>query len=309
MLDAAKESPDQGVFFPPEPSAWLSDHDPVEAHALALRTLLELDPQNRRLDGLVTWLLLHKQQAHWKSTRTTAEVLSALVQYLKQQGTQLGRDEVQVQLGPERHVLPFEPDRIFGRTHIELPSQRLAESPTTFSIVAVEKETKGIVVASATWQYATDRLPVWAPGDLFFVSRQYFKRALRDGQTQLLPLTPETVIQLGDELEVQLTLRAQHPAEQVHLRDPHPSGFAPTLPAASARWNAHAGCMQEVHGSGTHFFFEHLPAGEIIVRYRLRASLVGTFRVAPATLQALYSPAFGAYSAAQTLVVRGATTR
>ena len=55
--------------------------------------------------------------------------------------------------------------------------------------------------------------------------------------------------------------------------------------------------------SGTNFFFERLPAGEYTFKYRLRAAMAGTFKVAPAVLQSMYAPEFTAYSAGNELEV------
>ena len=57
------------------------------------------------------------------------------------------------------------------------------------------------------------------------------------------------------------------------------------------------------HPSGTNFFFEWIPAGEYTLTYRLRASMAGTFKVAPATMQSMYAPEFAAFSAGDTVTV------
>ncbi len=73
-MDSAKTSPDQGTFWLPEERAWLFYWDRIETHALALRALSEIEPQDPRRHGLVTWLMLNKKLNQWSSTRATAEV-------------------------------------------------------------------------------------------------------------------------------------------------------------------------------------------------------------------------------------------
>jgi hypothetical protein len=60
---------------------------------------------------------------------------------------------------------------------------------------------------------------------------------------------------------------------------------------------------EEVRDSGANFFFDWLPAGEYVLKYRLRANMGGTFRVGPATLQSMYAPEFTAYSAGDMMTV------
>lgn len=57
------------------------------------------------------------------------------------------------------------------------------------------------------------------------------------------------------------------------------------------------------HPCGTNFFFEWIPAGEYTLTYRLRASMAGTFKLAPATMQSMYAPEFAAFSAGDTVTV------
>ena len=109
----------------------------------------------------------------------------------------------------------------------------------------------------------------------------------------------------GDQVEVHLSIRVKHAAEYVHLRDPRPAGFEPETLRSSFKWDLGIGWYEEVRDSGTNFFFEWLPAGEYTFKYRLRANMVGAFKVGPATLQSMYAPEVTAYSAGHRLEVAG----
>lgn len=305
VMDSAKTSPDEGTYWAPEERSWLWYNDTIEGHALALRTLTELDPDEPRRAGLVQWLLLNKKLNHWKSTRATAEVIYALAHYLEREGTLAIREEVHVDIGRRRESRVFEPDKYTGRKN-QIVIRGGEIEPDSMSTIVVEKETKGFLFASATWNFSTERLPEKAAGDFFFVERRYFKR-LHDGKQWVLqPLEDGTRIEPGDQVEVQLSLRSRHAAEYVHLRDPRAAGFEPESTRSAYRWELGIGWYEEVRDSGSNFFFELLPAGEYTFRYRLRASLAGTFRVAPATVQSMYAPEFTAYSAGNLIEIEAA---
>jgi uncharacterized protein YfaS (alpha-2-macroglobulin family) len=104
-------------------------------------------------------------------------------------------------------------------------------------------------------------------------------------------------------VEVQLSLRTRHAAEYVHLRDPRAAGLEPESNRSGYRWELGIGWYEEVRDSGSNFFFEWLPAGEYSFRYRLRANMSGSFKVAPATVQSMYAPEFAAYSAGDVLTI------
>jgi len=304
VMDSAKTDADTGTSWAPEDRAWLWYNDTIETHAFALRTLAELAPRDPRREGLVQWLFLHKKLNHWSSTRSTAEVLYALAHYLKQEG-QLGvRENATVRVGTETRSFTFEPDAYTGKaTQVVVPGPRVDAERA--SSVVVEKTSPGMMFASATWHYATDRLPADEAGDLFTVSRRYFRRENRAGTWTLAPIAEGAALATGDEVEVQLSLRAKQAAEYVHLRDPRGAGFEPVTLVSGFKWQTGLGLYEEVRDSGENFFFEWLPAGEYTFRYRVRAATAGRFRVGPAEVQSMYAPEFAARSAGAVLEVGG----
>jgi uncharacterized protein YfaS (alpha-2-macroglobulin family) len=302
VMDSSKTDQDLGTYWAPEDRAWLWYNDTTETHAFALRVLTELEPDDARRHGLVHWLLLDKKLNHWKSTRATAEVLYSLAYYMKHEETLAVREEISVAVGPRVTDFVFEPDEYTGaRNRVIVEGSDI--DPATMSTIVVEKPTKGFAFASATWSFSTERLPEEARGDLFAVERTYFRR-FNDGDRWVLrPLADGERLEPGDQVEVQLSIRAKHAAEYVHLRDPRGAGFEPETLHSQYKWDLGIVWYEEVRDSGTNFFFEWLPAGEYTFKYRLRAAMAGTFRVAPAVLQSMYAPEFTAYSAGNQLEV------
>jgi alpha-2-macroglobulin len=301
VMDSARTKPDQGTFWAPEDRSWLWYNDTIESHAFALRTVMELEPENPKKDGLALWLLLNKKLNQWKSTRATAEVIYALVHYLKADKALGVREDARVTVGGKVTDMVFEPDQLAGRKN-QIVIAGPDVSPAT-ATVAVEKTTKGFAFASATWHFSTEKLPAEARGDFFQVARTYFRRDRGGKEVTLAPLKDGATLRPGDELEVHLSLRSKHAAEYVHLRDPRGAGFEPENAVSRYRWDLGLSYYEEVRDSGANFFFAALPAGEYTFKYRVRASMAGTFRVGPATVQSLYAPEFNAYSAGHVLTV------
>ncbi|MEM6796156.1 MAG: alpha-2-macroglobulin family protein, partial [Acidobacteriota bacterium] len=299
VMDSAKTAPDLGTFWAPEDRAWLWYNDTVETHAFALRVLLEIDPEDERRHGLAQWLMLNKKLSHWKSTRATAEALYALAAYLEAEGGLGVRETVIVQAGPRRERYELDPDKS-GRRQLVVPGESVLPA---MGEIDVEVSSESLLFASATWHFATDRLPEEASGDFFRVERRYFRRVLEKGAYELRPLAEGEPIAVGDQVEVHLSLRSKHAAEYVHLRDPRGAGFEPEDTRSGWSFSDGLGSYREIRDSGTHFFFEWLPVGEYIFRYRLRATTSGSFRVGPAQLQSMYAPEFVAYSSGRVLEI------
>jgi uncharacterized protein YfaS (alpha-2-macroglobulin family) len=303
VMDSAKTRKDEGTFWAPEDRSWLWYNDTIETHAFALRTLMELDPKSDKREGLVLWLLLNKKLNQWKSTRATAEVIYALVHYLKKEGALGIRESARVTVAGKTTDMVFDPDVFVGKKQVVIPGSEVGPATST---VTVEKETKGFAFASATWSFSTEKLPAEGHGDFFSVSRHYFKRETGGREATLTPIKEGTKLAVGDELEVHISLRTKHAAEYVHLRDPRGAGFEPEHAVSGYRYDLGIFWYEETRDSGANFFFDHLPVGEYTFKYRVRASMAGTFRVGPATVQSMYAPEFNAYSAGAALTVGAA---
>ncbi|NMB74100.1 MAG: hypothetical protein GYA21_03105 [Myxococcales bacterium] len=305
VMDSAKEAEDQGVFWAPEDRGWLWYNDTIESHAFALRVLMELMPENQKQDGLVMWLFLNKKLNHWKSTRATAEVIYSLAKYLQKTGALGAREEATVTFGGKARKFVFEPDQYTGKKNqVVIPGPQV--DPKTCASTVVEKDSKGVMFASVTWHFSTEKLPEEGRGDYLTAERKYFKRVKSGREVTLEPLAEGAAVKVGDEVEVQISITSKHPMEYVHLRDPRGAGFEPTSQVSRHRWEYGLYWYEEIRDSGTNFFFEHLPQGQYTFRYRIRAATAGTFKVSPATLQPMYAPEFAAYSAGHVLTVQPA---
>ncbi|MBN1424746.1 hypothetical protein JXA88_09320, partial [Candidatus Fermentibacteria bacterium] len=301
VMDSAKRTDDQGTFWAQEDRSWLWYNDTIETHAFALRTLTELRPQDPHRDGLVQWLLLNKKLNQWKSTKATAEVIYSLIHYLKAEGALGIREDATVTVGNQTVTFTFEPDEYTGKKNqIVIPGDKVGPETAT---VVVEKEAKGFAFASATWHFSTEKLPDAERGDFFQVSRRYFRRESTGSGFVLKPLAEGTKIAVGDQIEVQISLRSKHEAEYVHLRDPRAAGLEPENAVSRFKWDLGIGWYEEVRDSGNNFFFERVPVGEYTFKYRLRANMAGTFKVSPATVQSMYAPEFNAYSTGAMLTI------
>ena len=227
-------------------------------------------------------------------------MIYSLVHYLEREGALGVAEEITVDVGPRTSVLRFDPERFAGKNQIVLLGPAVGPETAT---ITVSKTSPGFAFASATWHFSTEELPDASRGDLLALERRYFRREARGTEWRLVPLEPGTRLSPGDEVEVELRVRARHAAEYVHLRDPRAAGLEPGTERSGFRWDLGLAWYQETRDSATNFFFEALPAGEYTLRYRLRANVAGVFRASPATLQSMYAPEFTAYSSGAELVV------
>lgn len=303
VMDSAKTEKDLGTYWAPEEKSWLWYNDTIETQAYTLRTLMEVMPNDKRSGGLVQWLYLNKKMGHWKSTRATSEVIYSVLYYLKKKKMLSSTEEVSIKMGSIEKDFKFNPEEYKGKDNfIVLKGDQI--KPQEMHKITAQQKTKGISFVSATWHYSTEKIPSKAKGDLLAVKRVFFKREVVKNKVVLKPLSGGEEVRVGDQIEVQLSFKAKHEAEYIHLMDPRPSGFEPEASVSRYRWDLGVIRFEEVRDSGMNFFIEKLPVGEYVLKHRLRANISGIFRTHPAKLQSLYAPEFNAFSSGKIIEVK-----
>jgi len=300
-MDGARADPVAGVYWAPENISWLWYNDTVEKHAFILRTLLALKPQDPRIAGMAQWLLFNRKGNEWKSTKASAAAIYSLLDVLKSRGSLNQGDRFAVKWGPDAQTAQVGP---FDWLAKPLRWTRLgtAISPA-HGTAMIEKEGPGLAFASLTWIYTTDR-PASASGPgLMELGRRFFLRS-KEGETyRLTPLKAGDTVAVGDQIEVQLKLSTRSQFEYVHLKDPKPAGFeAEDLRSGWKRDVLYR--YEEPRDSLTNFFMDWVPHGEYVLRYRLRPTTPGSYRLGAAVLQSMYAPEMSAHSDGFSIAVR-----
>jgi len=303
-LDGSREDPVAGVYWTPEKISWLWYNDTVEKHAFMLRTLLAVKPKDPRIPGLVQWLLFNRKGNEWKSTKASAAAIYSLLDVLKSRGALDAaprNDEFIVQWGPD-----LESATVAPWDWLEKPLRwtRVASAiGPRHGAARIEKQGPGLAFASLTWIYSTDQpAPASAPG-LMNLERRFFLRHKEGQSYRLSPLKAGDTVAVGDQIEVQLKLETRSQFEYVHLKDPKPAGFEAEQLRSGWKWD-NLSRYEEPRDSLTNFFMDWVPHGEYVLRYRLRPTTPGSYRLGAAIMQSMYAPEISARSDGFSIAVR-----
>ncbi|MFB3850339.1 MAG: alpha-2-macroglobulin [Acidobacteriota bacterium] len=295
VFDSAITRKDEGTFWMIEDKSWLWYNDTVETQAFALKELMEINPKDEKNEGLLLWLFLNKKLNHWKSTKATAEALYSILSYLKSKGAIAVKESIKIKAGDSfEKELVFEPEKYTGKKNQIVFEQN--EITSDMGKIEFHKEGRGFAFASATLHFSTEELPAQSKGDFFNIERTFFKRVKQGNEFVLEPINQNTIVQVGDQIEVELKIKSKHPAEYIHIRAPRPSGCEPERLKSGWVWTLGLYYYETVRDSAEDFFIEDIPQGEFKLKYRLRCQQSGKFKTAPATIQSMYAPEFVAYS-------------
>ena len=298
VLSRMKQNDLTGAYFAPEEQSWVWYRDTLSTQTVVLRTLLELRPQSDKIDPMTQWLLFNRQVNSWSDPKAAAQAVFTLLDVMKHKGALSLPVEYTVNWAGEEKKFSFEP--MDWTEDLQLVRQGKEITPSAFR-AKIEKKSVLTDFASLSVIYKSAEAKE-SPKGVLNVTREYFTRFTQDGVQKIRPVQDLGEVNVGDEVEVHLTVTADSAFEYVLLTDPKPAGFE-TDELLSGWTYDPLYLYRENRDAVTNFFISRLPAGTVTLRYVLRPTLGGRFHSLPAQAQSLYAPEYGAHSAAETLSV------
>ncbi|MCX5785875.1 MAG: MG2 domain-containing protein [Elusimicrobia bacterium] len=292
-MDGSRADAIAGLYWTPEKISWLWYNDSVEKHAFILRTLLALKPKDPRIGGMVQWLLFSRKTSEWKSTKASAAAIYSLLDVMKSKGAFDKEESFKINWADTQDSVTLQPFDWAGKP---LRWSKYGKDITARDVSAtIEKTGPGLAFASLTGIYTTNKLAAESPSGMMNISRKYYLRAKEGDNYILRPLTSGCTVAVGDQIEVQLGVTTRSQFEYVHIKDPRGAGFEAEELLSGWKWDQ-LSRYEEPRDSLTNFFVSWLPHGEYILKYRVRPTTPGTYRIGSAVMQSMYAPEFAAHS-------------
>ena len=281
-----------GLHWRGRDEGWLGDE--AEATGNALSALLAVAPDDPRAGEVLRWLASRRRGDHWRSTRATAPVAIALLDWLHTHPAEAkpGYRLVVEWNGASLLERSFGPADLFGRgERLRIPGSRLKPGENR---LALRRTGPG----SLYWSWEARAL-VPSPGPAtdgrrLGVTREYFhaeRTADRRGRPRWLvtPADPKEGFRTGEAVLVRLVLHAASALDHLLIEDPRPAGFEVdelTPEGAEHPWDLHA----EARDTRAVFFLESVPEGDTVIEYLVRPELAGSLIALPASAGAMYDP-------------------
>lgn len=313
---------------------WNSMDSQVESTALTLMALLAADPKHPLIEPAVNWLALNRRSSAWENTRHTAFAILALSRYLKQTSTLAGSGEVEVLVNGQPagriHLAPE--DLLKNASAIVVPPALLRAGNNTIQLRRLSGQAPCWLVASATsWARGDAVRPT---GHLATITRGLQRQAAQPTLRGTVRLTPKALPDrgeaiAGEQVDACITLTVPQALDYVMIEVPKPAGCEPLNPLSG--WDAQLqraskpppkaehqavladeiiegrAIFREETDRSSVFFLDHIDAGTWELRFGLRATTPGSYRMLPAQISAMYVPEITANSDARRVIIRSKT--
>jgi alpha-2-macroglobulin len=289
----------------------------IEANAWLLRALVAVDPKNPLAEQIANWLAANRSHGwYWRSTRDTAQAVHALAEYMQIAKEDTAEFTLGVDLDgrpvADAHVGWKKPLNTTGRVVLDGKDLKPGRHRVTLT-----KKQRGPLYYSITANYFDRSERTAQNGHGIYVERHYFRRsqptaatagaqsqAVRLGVLGRAPLTDDDTVNIGETLEVELTISSDGDYDYVAFEDPKPAGFEPVELHSGYAWGNGLCGNVELRDEKIVFFSQRVDRGRHTLNYQLRAETPGSFHARPTHAFDMYNPEIQAYSRSTRLNVR-----
>ncbi len=299
-----------GRHWAPDPQAWLWYADTIEMHSFILRALSEMKIDQKSAGELVQWLLFNKKGNEWKSTKTSAAAITAMIYYLKSINALSGKQVYKVNWAGKKKT--FEIPNLSASTEKRYGwSVEGKEADAIEPEIKIEKTGSGLAFASLTRISSVVDIDEGSSQGPLQMKRTFYKKVKKKKGHELVPLKKGSTVNVGDVIVSELKIKAGSELEYVHLRDPRGAGFESEVLRSGWTWSRMGGRgwsgvsrYQEPRDSLMNFFMSYIPKGRYRIRHELRAVTPGVYSLGPARIQSMYSPDFGAFTSSYKIEIK-----
>ncbi|MEK0449423.1 MAG: hypothetical protein RL088_1691 [Verrucomicrobiota bacterium] len=280
---------EMGMFWRDTENSWSWQAAPIETQALMIEAFDEVMGDAKAVEDSKVWLLKQKQTQNWKTTKSTADAVYALLL----RGTNVLASDalVEVSLGGTA----VKPQKIEAGTGFFQERFVRGEVKPEQGRITLKKTDAGVSWGSVHWQYLEDMSKVTAyDGTPLKLSKQLFTRQLTKKGPVLEPV--KGPVKVGDELVVRIVLKVDRDLEFVHLKDHRGSGTEPVAVLSQYKWQDGLGHYETTRDTAGHWFFDRLTKGNYVFETTTRIVHRGRYQTGLASIECMYAPEFGAHS-------------
>ncbi len=301
-----------------DPAYWHWYNDKLETTAMCLRAIVAIAPdlmvpadpkiaaskEFAAGPGTLKWLVDNRRGGHWTSTRQTANVIEALLEFAT----------ANKELTPDYSVIVDLDGKVRKSFHITAENALLTdnrflvgdESLTSGGQnLHISMTGKGTLYYSSYLKYFDMSEPIVGVSNAIGVERKYYRLANtitkdKQGQsitkTERVPLLDGAQLTSGDIIEVELYLKSDNDYEYVVFEDMKPAGCEAVATQSGTAYGDGLCSNFELRDEKVAFFVDLLPQGTRRITYQLRAEIPGSFHALPTNGYAMYTPDIRALS-------------
>lgn len=271
---------------------------PIETQAMIIEAFREVAQDIKAVDDCQVWMLKQKQTQGWKTTKSTADAVYALLL-----GGDVKRLASDALVTAELGGVAVKPENVEPGTGFYEKRFVATEIKPEMGNVKLTKTDQGVSWGSLHWQYLEDvsKITPHEGNPLEIKKSLYLKRMTKAGE-EIVPVNGP--LAPGDEVVTRIEIRVDRDMEYIHLKSQRGSGLEPTNVLSQYKYQDGLGYYEMTKDTADHFFIEYLRRGTYVFQTSAHVQLRGRYPSGIAEIQCMYAPEFNSHSASQMIEVK-----
>ncbi|SHG06378.1 alpha-2-macroglobulin family protein [Chryseobacterium vrystaatense] len=288
LKETSVSSETQGAYWKKNLNDWGWYESKAVNHAGAIEALNKVMPNDVDfIEESKVWLATQKEVNSWGNSRTTAEIIYIMMNSGKSWTTPESDKATVIWGGKE--VSPQ--TKTTGYLKQVIKSDQINKS---LAEVTISKSGPGIAQGGLFWQYYEDLENVKSTETYLSMNREFYKKIKTENGEQLLKITENSPLKVGDRITVRMILNTDRPMQYMHLKDMRAAGLEPVDVLSGYQYKNNLAYYQVTKDASTNFFIYYMPKGKYVFEYDLVCNASGSFSSGFAVLQNYYAPQMNA---------------
>jgi uncharacterized protein YfaS (alpha-2-macroglobulin family) len=294
----AIRSEEMGMYWANNRAHVFMSQSAVSVHTFIMDAFRAGGAKAEEIDEMKRWLLKQKQTQLWETTHATADAVYALLSTGSDWFTTEG--ETTISVGKQR----VEPEnKELGSGYFKKSWSRTEITPE-MGKVSVSHQGNSPAWGALYWQYFEDMDKIQKTDAALDIEKQLFVEQTTATGTQLVRITEESPLKVGDKVVVRLTVRSDRDMEFVQLKDMRAAAFEPVNQISGMGWQNGIPYYQTSKDASTGFYFDNLPRGTYLFEYAVYVNRPGSYSNGITTIQSMYAPEFTSHTAGMRIIVK-----
>ncbi|PZF72833.1 alpha-2-macroglobulin family protein [Taibaiella soli] len=295
LRETAQHKEEMGMYWTKNGGSYWWYDAPVETQSLMIECFKEVANDTKSVDEMKRWLLKQKQTQNWATTKSTADACYALLL----QGTQWLNEEPQVTIKVGDKTIRNTDQKAEAGTgyfKTNFTGKDIKPEMGNISLNVASSNSSAPSWGAVYWQYFENLDKITAAATPLSIKKQLFVEHNGDRGPELVAITENSPLQVGDKVKIRIELSVDRDMEYVHLKDMRGACFEPQNVLSGYRWQGGLGYYESTKDVSSNFFFSYLPKGKYVFEYPVFVTNKGSFSNGIATIQCMYAPEFSAHS-------------
>jgi len=267
---------------------WIDNN--IEATAWVLKATLQIEPEREEIYKIIRYLVEMRRMGHWRSTKETAVIISALTDFLLKNPSELHPNYTLLLYLNDKKIKEMKVTRDILKkfsTDIKIDEEKIKKGGQ--NIIKIDKEGIGNLYYSSLLTYYQKGL-ITEKNSGFKIERIYEKVIIEKKEEEEIEEKFEPLngpVKIGDKIRVKLKITGENFYEFIIIEDPLPSGFE--VIEDEKDYNFYS--ERQIKDEKVVFFRTGWDGEETKeITYYIRPEIVGSFHVLPAKVYLMYFP-------------------